>query len=501
MEELFKRILTSRVYDVATRSPLDYAKNLSQQLGNTILLKREDLQPVFSFKLRGAYNKIVHLSEQEKQAGVICASAGNHAQGVALAAEKLGINATIVMPVTTPLIKVRAVQQFGGEVILWGDSYSEAADYCAQLVAESGKTYIHPFDDALVIAGQGTIAHELLQDCPDVDYIFVPIGGGGLIAGIAAFIKQLKPETKIIGVEPYDSDAMRQSILQGERVVLPNVGIFADGVAVKQVGELTYELTKKYVDDFITVVTDETCSAIKSIYEDTRSIVEPAGALAVAGLKKYCIEKGITGKKMVAINSGANMNFTRLQFVAERTLTGEKSEALFAVKIPEKAGALKYFCETIVGDKNITEFNYRLRGTEDAHIFLGININQPQERAHIEQELEKHDFKCWDLTDNELAKSHIRHMVGGSSPSSQNEVLYRFQFPERPQALSHFLNSMTEHWNISLFHYRMHGGDFGRVLIGLEIPPEEKQEFQRFLEKLNYKYHEESDNPAYRLFL
>lgn len=501
MDAIFKEILTSRVYDIATRTPLDFAKNLSGASQNTVLLKREDLQPVFSFKLRGAYNMISQLSGAEKEAGIICASAGNHAQGVAMSAQRLNIDATIVMPTTTPQIKVKAVERMGGKVILIGDNYSEAAAECAKIVKETGKTYIHPFDDPLVIAGQGTIGHELLQDCPDPDCVFVPIGGGGLIAGIGCFLHTLRPETKVIGVEPIDSDAMFQSLQKEERVQLSKVGIFADGVAVKQVGKLTYEMTQKCVDEVITVSTDEICSAIKMIYEDTRSIVEPAGALGVAGLNKYVRKHDLKNKKLIAVNSGANMNFTRLQFVAERTMIGERSEGLFSVTIPEEPGTLQKFCDKVVGELNITEFNYRLRGRETAHIFVGIHFEKPEERGDFIQKLDRYDFEWQDLTDNELAKTHVRHMVGGHSLESRDEVLYRFQFPERPKALSHFLNSMTEFWNISLFHYRMHGGDFGRVLIGLEIPDTDKEEFQQFLENLNYRYVDESDNPAYHLFL
>ncbi len=501
MEDIFKNILTSRVYDIAQRSKLDHAIRLSEKTKNAVYLKREDMQPVFSFKLRGAYNKIVNLSDQEKKRGIICASAGNHAQGVALSAKYLGIKATIVMPVTTPLIKVEAVKNLNAQVILSGDNYSEAANYCDKIIKESKATYIHPFDDPLVIAGQGTIGQEILQDCPDVEYIFVPVGGGGLISGIACYIKHLNPNIKIIGVEPFDSDAMFQSIHQQQRISLSKVGIFADGAAVKKVGKLTFKLVKAHVDELIRVKTDEICSAIKDIYEETRSIMEPAGALAVAGMNKYLQDKKILNRKVIAINSGANMNFTRLQFVAERTLTGDQSEALFAVTIPEQPGSLKYFCDQLVGDKNITEFNYRLNAREKAHIFVGISIHKKTERAEFIEKLDSQGFPCVDLTENELAKSHVRHMVGGVSPSSKNEMLYRFQFPERSNALSQFLGSMTENWNISLFHYRMHGGDFGRVLIGLEIPAGDSEQFQQFLDKLNYQYHEETRNAAYQLFL
>ncbi len=501
MENLFKQVLTARVYDVALRTPLDVAQNLSLACENRVLLKREDLQPAFSFKIRGAFNRMAHLSDAERAAGVICASAGNHAQGVALSARHLGIAATVVMPRTSPAIKVEAVRQQGAEVVLTGDSYSEAAAHCASLVAESGGTFIHPFDDPLVIAGQGTIAHEILQQCPDVDVVFVPVGGGGLISGIAGFLKSLKPATRIVGVQPDDSSAMRQSLESGERVVLSEVGIFADGVAVKEVGALTFKLVQAFVDEIITVTTDQVCSAIKSIYEDTRSVMEPAGALGVAGLKKYVQAHGLRGLNLVAVNSGANMNFNRLQFVAERALTGEKREALFAVTIPEKPGSLKFFCEHVMGERNITEFNYRLSSRGEAHIFVGVGVASDAETTEFERLMDKHGFEHLALTDNELAKTHVRHMVGGRVGELQGEVLYRFEFPERPTALTDFLAAMSENWNISLFHYRMHGGDFGRVLVGFEIPAGDQQKFQAFLGNLHYAYVEETANPAYRMFL
>ncbi|MCZ6728413.1 MAG: threonine ammonia-lyase, biosynthetic [SAR324 cluster bacterium] len=501
MEDLFKQVLTARVYDVALRTPLDFAPILSHIHGNRVLLTREDSQPAFSFKIRGAFNRMVHLSEAERAGGVICASAGNHAQGVAISARHLGISATVVMPRTAPAIKVRAVQKQGAEVVLVGDSYSEAAAHCARLVAESGRTFIHPFDDPLVIAGQGTIGHEILQQCPDVDVVFVPIGGGGLIAGIAGFLKTLRPQTRIVGVQPEDSNAMLRSVESGERVALAEVGIFADGVAVKEVGALTFQLVQAFVDEIVTVSTDEICSAIKSIYEDTRSIMEPAGALAVAGMKKYVEAQNLRERNLVAVNSGANMNFNRLQFVAERTLTGERREALFAVTIPERPGSLNFFCEHVVGERNITEFNYRLSGRGEAHIFVGVGIKNDREKTEFQQQLQAHGFENIDLTGNELAKSHVRHMVGGRSGELHGEVLYRFEFPERPKALTDFLTAMSENWNISLFHYRMHGGDFGRVLVGFEIPQGDQEKFQSFLDNLHYAYVEESDNPAYRIFL
>ncbi len=501
MEDLFKQVLVARVYEVAIRTPLDHARNLSLNCGNRVLLKREDLQPAFSFKVRGAFNRICHLGDEEKAACVICVSAGNHAQGVALSAKHLGIQATVVMPVTAPAIKVRAVRQQGAEVILFGDNYSEAAAHCGQLLAETGKTFIHPFDDPLVIAGQGTIGQEILEQCPDVDMVFVPVGGGGLIGGIAGFLKSLRPETRIVGVQPEESDAMRRSLEAEERVALKEVGLFADGVAVKEVGALTFQLARAFVDEIVLVSTDEICSAIRGIYEDTRSIMEPAGALGVAGLTKYVEQHGVTDKNLVAVNSGANMNFNRLQFVAERTLTGERREALFAVTIPEKPGSLRFFCENVVGQRNITEFNYRLSEREAAHIFVGVGVNSAAEKSGFEDLLTRHGFEHVDLTDNELAKTHVRHMVGGRSKALQGEVLYRFEFPERPTALTEFLVAMSENWNISLFHYRMHGGDFGRVLVGFEIPPGDEDKFQVFLGDLHYAYVEETANPAYRMFL
>jgi threonine dehydratase len=501
MEKLLRNVLTARVYDVAVHTSLDPAANLSEATGNRVLLKREDLQPCFSFKVRGAFNKIFHLSPAEKARGVICASAGNHAQGVALSARHQGIGARVVMPRTTPQIKIAAVRALGAEVVLFGDSYAEAAEHCGQLVAETGMTFVHPFDDPLVIAGQGTIARELLEQCPDMDQVFVPVGGGGLICGIAGYLKALRPHIRVIGVEPEDSNAMQRSLAEGKRVLLEQVGLFADGVAVKQVGGHTFALARAYVDEVVTVGTDEICSAIKAIYEDTRSIVEPAGALGVAGLKRRLADRPVTGQNLVAINSGANMNFDRLQFVAERTLTGEKREALIAVTIPERPGALRYFCENLVGPRNITEFNYRLAEREEAHLFVGIAVASAAEKEAFRALLSEHGFSNQDLTDNELAKTHVRHMVGGRSPLTRNEVLYRFQFPERPQALMEFLNAMNPAWNISLFHYRMHGSDFGRVLVGFEIPEDDREQFQRFLRDLHYAYQEETGNAAYRLFL
>ena len=502
MRKLFKQILTSKVYQAAIETPLEESVFLSQLLNNRVLLKREDLQPIFSFKIRGAYNRIAHLSEAERTAGIITASAGNHAQGVAFSGQKLAIDTTIVMPVTTPAIKVAAVKSFGAKVVLFGDNYSEAAEHCAHLVSESDMVFIPPFDDELVIAGQGTIADELLrQSAGRIDAVFVPVGGGGLLAGVAVFLKELCPHVRVIGVEPVDSDAMARSLAAGHRVKLDSVGIFADGVAVREVGKLTFDICSRLVDEIILVDIDEICSAVKSVYQATRSIVEPAGALATAGLKKYVRERAVTGQSLVAINSGANMNFDRLRYVAERTLIGEKQEALFAVTIPEEPGSLLRFCREVVGDRNITEFNYRLSGRESAYIFVGIAIDGDEKRQAFQELLTAHGFENIDLTDNELAKTHVRYMVGGRSSDVKRERLFRFWFPERPGALARFLASMGADWNISLFHYRIQGGDFGRVLVGLEIPQGQEPQLQAFLENLGYRHVEETDNQAYQLFL
>jgi threonine dehydratase len=502
MQKLLKLILTSRVYDAAIETPLDEAPLLSAVLGNRILLKREDLQPVFSFKIRGAYNRIAHLSDAERSRGVIAASAGNHAQGVAYSARMLKIPAVIVMPATTPQIKVDAVAGYGARIVLHGDNYSEAAEHCEHLVAETGMAFIHPFDDELVIAGQGTVADELLrQSAGKLDAVFVPVGGGGLIAGMAAYLKALRPDVRIVGVEPQDADAMARSLESGRRVHLESVGIFADGVAVREVGRLTFDLCRKHVDEIVRVDTDELCSAIKSVYQATRTIVEPAGALGLAGLIKWVHREKAAGKTLVAINSGANMNFDRLRYVAERTLVGEKKEALFAVTIPEQPGALKRFCQDMVAGRNITEFNYRLSRRDHAHIFVGITVQDEEERKVFGKRMQAAGFANLDLTDNELAKTHIRYMVGGRSATAGRELLYRFWFPERPGALGKFLDAMGADWNISLFHYRTQGGEFGRVLIGLEIPEADDDKFQQFLSNLGYRYQNESDNSAYRLFL
>lgn len=502
MQKLIRQILTSKVYEAAIETPLEKAVGLSSELNNQIFLKREDLQPIFSFKIRGAYNKIAHLSDQEKSAGVITASAGNHAQGVAFSARQLGLNALIVMPATTPLIKVDAVKALGAKVILHGDNYSEAADRCQKLVAETSMTYIHPFDDELVIAGQGTVADELLrQSAGKIDAVFVPVGGGGLIAGIATYFKALCPEVKVIGVEPYDSDAMYRSLKAGKRINLESVGIFADGVAVRKVGKQTFDLCRQHVDEIIRVSTDELCGAIKSVYQATRSIVEPAGALGIAGLKQYVMQYEISGQTLVAINSGANMNFERLRYVSERTQTGEGRESLFAVTIPEKPGSLRYFCEHVLADVNITEFNYRLADRRQAQLFMGISIANNQDRDSFSTRLTEQGFDNIDLTDNELAKTHLRYMNGGRSAEATQERLFRFWFPERSGALTRFLADMGADWNISLFHYRNQGGEFGRVLIGLETPAAEEQKLQKFLTDLGYRFVEETEDPAYQLFL
>ncbi len=502
MQKLIRQILTSKVYEAAIETPLEEAPGLSRELNNRILLKREDLQPIFSFKLRGAYNKIAHLSEPEKACGVITASAGNHAQGVAFSAQRLELRALIVMPATTPEIKVAAVKALGAEVILHGDNYSEAAERCTTLAEETGMTYIHPFDDELVIAGQGTVADELLrQSAGKIDAVFVPVGGGGLIAGIASYLKALCPEVKVIGVEPLDSDAMYQSLAANKRITLESVGIFADGVAVRKIGKLTFDLCRAHVDEIVRVNTDELCGAIKSVYQATRSIVEPAGALAMAGIRQYVRQNNLSGQTLVAINSGANMNFERLRYVSERTLTGEGRESLFAVTIPEKPGALRHFCSEVLDGANITEFNYRLADRRQAQLFMGVSIDSGTERDAFSARLAAEGYQNIDLTDNELAKTHLRYMIGGRSPQATRERLYRFWFPERPGALSRFLADMGADWNISLFHYRNQGGDYGRVLIGLEIPTEEATSLGRFLDKLGYRFVEESADPAYQMFL
>ncbi|HEY8118456.1 MAG TPA: threonine ammonia-lyase, biosynthetic [Methylophilaceae bacterium] len=499
--DYLEKITHSRVYDVARKTPLEFQPNLSARTGNHILLKREDMQPVFSFKLRGAYNKMAHLAPEVLKRGVIAASAGNHAQGVALAAQKLGCRAVIVMPITTPQIKVDAVRNRGAEVVLFGDSYSDAYIHAIELEKSQNLTFVHPYDDPDVIAGQGTIAMEILHDHPEtIHAIFCCVGGGGLIAGIAAYVKALRPEIKIIGVEAVDADAMMQSLAAGKRVMLEQVGLFADGAAVKQVGEHTFGLCQQYVDEMILVDNDAICAAIKDVFEDTRSILEPAGALATAGIKEYIKRNNLQGKTLVGIASGANMNFDRLRFVAERAEIGEKREAVMAVTIPEKPGSFKTFCR-LLGGRNITEFNYRYSDPLQAHIFVGLGIHDPSESQSLLTMLQQHGLPTLDLTDNEVAKLHLRHLVGGHAPQAEHEQIYRFEFPEKPGALMKFLDTMGHDWNISLFHYRNHGADYGRVLVGMQVPPEEKAEFKTFLDNLGYPYWDESENPAYKLFL
>ena len=500
--DYLKRILTARVYDVARETPLEPAPGLSTRLGHRLLLKREDMQTVFSFKLRGAYNKMVNLSAEERARGVIAASAGNHAQGVALAAQHLGCHAVIVMPVTTPAVKVEAVRARQAQVVLAGDSYSDAYAHALSLQQKHGLSFVHPFDDPDVIAGQGTIGMEILRQHPDpIDVIFVAIGGGGLIAGIAAYVKQIRPEIKIIGVQTDDSNAMAQSLACGERVVLSEVGLFSDGTAVKQVGIETFALARQFVDEVICVNTDAICAAIKDVFQDTRSIMEPAGALAIAGAKAWA-ERSDQGKDktLVAIACGANMNFDRLRFVSERAEIGEQREAIFAVTIPEQRGSFKRFC-ALIGERNVTEFNYRMSDLKQAHVFVGIQIQAREEANKIAKVFAHEGLEALNLTDDEMAKLHIRHLVGGSSLLARDERLFRFEFPERPGALSRFLTQMRPDWNISLFHYRNHGADFGRVLVGLQVPQADEAAFQHFLAGLGYPHLEETNNPAYHLFL
>ncbi len=499
--DYLQRILTARVYDVAVETPLARAQSLSARLGDEIWLKREDLQPVFSFKIRGAYNKMAHLPAKALQRGVITASAGNHAQGVALSAQALRSRAVIVMPVTTPRIKVEAVIARGAEVIVHGDSYAEAYEHARRLERRRRLTFVHPYDDPDVIAGQGTIGMELLrQSTQPIHAIFVAIGGGGLISGIAAYVKRLRPDIRIVGVQPKDADAMARSIRARRRVVLTHVGLFADGVAVKQVGVETFRLARRLVDEIVRVDTDEICAAIKDVFEDTRSILEPAGALAVAGAKAYVERTGARGRGLIAIASGANTNFDRLRFVAERAEVGEQREAILAITIPERPGSFKRFC-SLLGGRNITEFNYRIADPRDAHVFVGIEVRGRDETAKLVRKLRGHGLKTLDLSDNELAKLHVRHLVGGHAPLADDELLYRFEFPERPGALMKFLSSMRSDWNVSLFHYRNQGADYGRVLVGMEVPANEMGEFRRCLETLGYPWVDETRNAAYRLFL
>ena len=499
--DYLEKILTAQVYDVAVETPLDPAPNLSARIGNSILFKREDMQPVFSFKLRGAYNKIAQLSPERLKRGVICASAGNHAQGVALSAAKVGCRAVIVMPTTTPMIKVQAVRNRGGEVVLAGDSYDEAYAHALELEKAQKLTFVHPFDDPEVIAGQGTIGMEILRQHPKpIHAVFCCVGGGGLISGVAAYIKRLRPETKIIGVEAVDADAMTQSLQAGKRVRLKQVGLFADGAAVKYVGEETFRLCQTYVDEMVLVDTDAICAAIKDVFEDTRAVLEPAGALAIAGAKAYAEKHRLKDKTLVAIASGANMNFDRMRFVAERAEVGEQREAVLAVTLPEKPGAYKKFL-SLIGARHVTEFNYRFNDVSEAHVFVGVQVGSRAESLKLVGQLRKNGYATLDLTDDEMAKSHVRHLVGGHSPKVDHEILYRFEFPERPGALMNFLSQMSSGWNISLFHYRNHGADYGRVLVGMQVPPAEMRQFKEFLKNLGYAHWNETDNPAYKLFL
>jgi threonine dehydratase len=502
--DLLRRVLTARVYEVARETELELAPALSARLGNRVLMKREDNQPVFSFKLRGAYNKMVGLDARQRARGVIAASAGNHAQGVALAAAKLGIRAVIVMPLTAPQVKVDAVRAFGGafvEVVLAGESYSDAQAEAARRQADSDLCFVHPFDDIEVIAGQGTVGMEILrQHAAPIHAIFVPVGGGGLLAGVAAYVKALRPEIRVIGVQTADSDAMARSLEAHERIALDEVGLFSDGTAVKRVGEQTFALCQLHVDAMIRVDTDAICAAIKDVFADTRCVLEPAGALAMAGLKQYAADHALSDETLVAICSGANMNFDRLRFVAERAEVGEQREALFAVTIPEQRGSFRRFCETL-GQHDLTEFNYRIGDTREAHLFVGIHTGGRGHSRALAKTFAEQGFGVLDLTDDELAKLHLRHMIGGRSPLAHDELLYRFDFPERPGALTRFLGRLHPDWNVSLFHYRNQGADQGHILVGLQVPPDERPLFQRFLATLGYPYRDESENPAYRLLL
>ena len=499
--DYLRKILSARVYDVARESALQPARSLSRRLGNHVLLKREDQQTVFSFKLRGAYNKMAHLPPEQLKKGVICASAGNHAQGVALGARKLGCRAVIVMPVTTPRVKVDAVHALGGEVVLHGDSFSDAYTHAADLQQASGMTFVHPFDDPDVIAGQGTVGMEILrQHQGPLDAVFVAIGGGGLISGVAAYIKAVRPEVKVIGVQTTDSDAMLQSVKAGKRVQLTDVGLFADGTAVKLVGKETFRVARLLVDDYVVVDTDEVCAAIKDVFQDTRSIMEPSGAMGVAGVKQYVARHKLKGQTFVAVTCGANMNFDRLRFVAERAEFGEQREALFAVTIPEERGSFKRFCE-LIGPRSVTEFNYRISDARVAHVFVGLTISKREEAERIERHFVRQGFATVNLTDDELAKEHVRHMVGGHSELAQDERLFRFEFPERPGALMRFLAALHPSWNISLFHYRNQGADYGRILVGIQVPASDDRAFGDFVRTLAYPHVEETHNPVYRLFL
>ena len=497
-----KRILDARIYDVAIETPLEPMRQLSHRFGNRILLKREDLQPVFSFKIRGAYNKLLQLAPEQRAKGVIAASAGNHAQGLALGAQQLGVRATIVMPSTTPAIKVNAVRMRGAEVVLHGDTFDEAAALAKQLVEERGLVFIHPYDDPDVIAGQGTVAMELLRQHPgNLDAVFIPVGGGGLAAGMAAYIKYVRPEIKVYAVEPEDAACLKLAMDQGNRDGrLPQVGLFADGVAVAQIGEETYRVLRETIDGVITVTTDEICAAIKDIFEDTRSIAEPAGAVGLAGLKKYADQSGEQNQALATVCSGANTNFDRLRYISERTEIGEKREAVLAVTIPEKPGSYLQFCRDL-GDRSITEFNYRYANSGEAHIFVGMQVSTDADRQKLLAQLDAGGYQVTDLTDNEMAKLHIRHLVGGRAPGIENEVVYRFEFPERPGALRKFLEQLAGRWNITLFHYRNHGAAYGRVLVGLEVAEDERAALRALLDQLHYPFWEETENPAYRFFL
>jgi threonine dehydratase len=499
--DYLEKVLNAQVYDVAVETPLDFAANLSARIDNAVFFKREDMQPVFSFKLRGAYNKIASLSADRLKNGVICASAGNHAQGVALSASKIGCRAVVVMPETTPAIKIEAVRDRGGEVVLAGESFDDAYAHAQRLEKAEKMSFVHPFDDPEIIAGQGTIGMEILrQHTKPIHAVFCAIGGGGLISGVAAYIKRLRPETRIVGVETFDADAMAQSLEAGKRVRLKQVGLFSDGTAVKYVGEETFRLCRQYVDEIVRVDTDAICAAIKDVFEDTRAILEPAGALAISGAKAYAKIHKLKAKTLVAVASGANMNFDRLRFVTERAEVGEQREAVFAVTLPERPGAYREFI-SLIGSRNITEFNYRFNDPKEAHVFVGIQTSSRDESRKLAAQLDKRGYSTLDLTDDEMAKAHIRHLVGGPAPGIEHEHIYRFEFPERPGALMNFLNKMSSGWNISLFHYRNHGADTGRVLAGIQVPPGEMRQFREFLKNLGYAHWNETDSPAYRLFL
>jgi threonine dehydratase len=502
MDDILRRALDARVGDVLPApTPLEPAPSLSERLGTPVLIKREDLTPVFSFKLRGAYNRMVRLAGAERAHGVVAASAGNHAQGVAYAASRLGIDARIVMPRTTPAIKVDAVRRLGADVVLVGDDYAAAAAHAAEIARREGRTSIPPFDDLDVIAGQGTIGLELLHQAPrDTGAVYVPVGGGGLAAGVAAVMKAVRPGLRVVGVQPDDADAMRRSLAEGSRVMLDHVGIFADGVAVKQVGEHTFAFCRRWLDGCMTVAVDEICAAIHDVFQDTRTILEPAGALGVAGLKRAVEQGEAPPGSLVAIASGANMNFARLGYVAERAAVGEHREAILAVTIPERPGAFLAFCAAL-GERNVTEFNYRLSSRTEAHIFVGVEVGGAAEARAIAEDLGRRGYACVDLSGDDVAKTHVRHMVGGRTPEVHDEVLYDFEFPERPGALLQFLSSLGSRWNISLFHYRNHGAAFGRVLCGLEVPPEERTELTARLAGLGFEYADATGNPAGRFFL